>query len=153
MKLFLQLQRRGDNMALVGRQESSCLRRGIRPSYALTCGSNLPKWLPLLVASSVCRVTSALWYIHLACTTTHVICLHHSLAILIPIPHWAVDLIEVLYHLQIKIPLPVLRNSCHGLWTQAPVVVRPLSGPHVRRRRLYRHAIYIPHGLRRPLSF
>ena len=82
------------------------------------------------------------------------ICLHESLAILIAIPSGAVDLIEVLNHLQIKRLLPVLRKSGHGLWAEAPVVVSPLSSPHVRRSgRLYRHARYIPHVLRRPLAF
>ena len=73
------------------------------------------------------------------------ICLHDSLAILIAIPRGAVDLIEVLNHLQIKRFLPVLRKSGHGLWAEAPVVVSPLSSPHVRRcGRLYRQARDIP---------
>ena len=95
------------------------------------------------------RVTSALRNIHLARASTHVICLHDSLAILIAIPRGAVDLIEVLNHLQIKSLLPVLRKSGHGLRAETPVVVSPLSSPHVRRcGRLNRHARDIPHVLR-----
>ena len=158
MKLFLKLQRRGHNvMTLVSRQESSCLRWGLLSVDALTCGSNLPSWLQHLFPSSVSRVRSALWDIHLAHTSSQVRCLHDSLAVLIrtrTIPTRAVDFIEVLYHLQIKSPLPVLRKSGHGLRAETPVVVGPLSSssPHVWRGRLYVHARGIPCMFRRPLS-